>query len=183
VLEGGGYTAVNGERTTMSAGDFILTPSWTYHDHGNTGDTPVIWLDGLDVPIVNLFDTSFAEHYPGDVQPNTIEDGDSLVRYGANMLPVGLRAEEPLVADFQLSLLAQPRGARRAVAQRSAARLPRHQDAVREPGDRWAAHADDRRVHAVAAEGLPRQAVPGYRMPPSSRWSRGAAARASARRP
>ena len=88
VIEGGGYTAVDGERTTMHAGDFILTPSWTYHDHGNTGDTPVIWLDGLDVPIVNLFDTSFAEHYPGDVQPNTIADGDSLVRYGANMLPV-----------------------------------------------------------------------------------------------
>ena len=89
VLEGtGGYTAVNGERTTMHAGDFILTPSWTYHDHGNPGDTPVIWLDGLDVPIVNLFDTSFAEHYPGETQPNTIEDDDSMVRYGANMLPV-----------------------------------------------------------------------------------------------
>ena len=89
VLEGkGGYTAVNGERTTMHPGDFILTPSWTYHDHGNPGDTPVIWLDGLDVPMVNMFDTSFAEHYPGEVQPNTIEDGDALVRYGANMLPV-----------------------------------------------------------------------------------------------
>src|SRR5213592_5306529 len=38
VLEGrGGYTAVDGERTTMNPGDFILTPSWTYHDHGNPG--------------------------------------------------------------------------------------------------------------------------------------------------
>jgi gentisate 1,2-dioxygenase len=36
----GAYTAVNGERTTMHKGDFILTPSWTYHDHGNTTDTP-----------------------------------------------------------------------------------------------------------------------------------------------
>lgn len=90
VLEGkGGYTAVDGERTTMHPGDFILTPSWTYHDHGNPGDTPVIWLDGLDVPIVNLFDTSFAEGYPDEeAQPITIEEGDSLVRYGANMLPV-----------------------------------------------------------------------------------------------
>ncbi|HLG55644.1 MAG TPA: gentisate 1,2-dioxygenase [Vicinamibacterales bacterium] len=89
VLEGtGGYTAVNGERTTMHPGDFILTPSWTYHDHGNPSDGPMVWLDGLDVPIVNLFDASFAEHYPGDVQPNTIPDGDSMTRYGANMLPV-----------------------------------------------------------------------------------------------
>ena len=99
VLEGtGGYTAVNGERTTMHPGDFILTPSWTYHDHGNPSDVPMVWLDGLDVPIVNLFDASFAEHYPGDVQPNTIPDGDSSSRYGANMLPV----------DYAASTLSSP---------------------------------------------------------------------------
>jgi gentisate 1,2-dioxygenase len=89
VIEGSGaYTAVDGERTTMHPGDFILTPSWTYHDHGNLGDVPAVWLDGLDIPIVNLFDASFAEHYPGEIQPNTIPEGDSLVRYGTNMLPV-----------------------------------------------------------------------------------------------
>jgi gentisate 1,2-dioxygenase len=89
VIEGSGaYTAVNGERTSMHPGDFILTPSWTYHDHGNPGDGPMVWLDGLDIPIVNLFDASFAEHYPGEIQPNTIADGDSLSRYGVNMLPV-----------------------------------------------------------------------------------------------
>lgn len=96
VLEGGGaYTAVEGERTKMSPGDFILTPSWTYHDHGNPGDSPTVWLDGLDIPIVNLFDTSFAEHYPGEVQPNTIPYGDSLARYGANMLPVDFTPNRP----------------------------------------------------------------------------------------
>jgi gentisate 1,2-dioxygenase len=84
----GAYTAVNGERTRMHQGDFILTPSWTYHDHGNTTDTPTVWLDGLDIPIVSLFDTGFFEAYPGDVQPNTIPDGDSSFRYAANMLPV-----------------------------------------------------------------------------------------------
>ena len=89
VIEGqGAYTAVDGERTTMHPGDFILTPSWTYHDHGNPGDSPTVWLDGLDIPMVNLFDACFAEHYPGKVQPSTIADGDALVRYGANMLPV-----------------------------------------------------------------------------------------------
>ncbi|MCT9872326.1 cupin domain-containing protein, partial [Paenarthrobacter aurescens] len=36
IVEGrGAYTAVNGERTTMHPGDFIITPSWTWHDHGN----------------------------------------------------------------------------------------------------------------------------------------------------
>jgi gentisate 1,2-dioxygenase len=48
----------------MHPGDFILTPSWTSHDHGNPSAEPVVWLDGLDVPIVNLFDTSFAGPAP-----------------------------------------------------------------------------------------------------------------------
>ncbi|MFZ9137799.1 MAG: cupin domain-containing protein, partial [Hylemonella sp.] len=36
IVEGtGAYTAVDGERTLMHPGDFIITPSWTWHDHGN----------------------------------------------------------------------------------------------------------------------------------------------------
>jgi gentisate 1,2-dioxygenase len=89
VIEGqGAYTAVDGERTTMRPGDFILTPSWTFHDHGNPGDVPVIWLDGLDIPIVNMFDTGFAEHHPDDTQPITRQEGDALTRYGAGLLPI-----------------------------------------------------------------------------------------------
>ncbi|MGE0591811.1 MAG: gentisate 1,2-dioxygenase [Vicinamibacterales bacterium] len=89
VMEGqGGYTAVDGERTTMRPGDFILTPSWTFHDHGNPGSEPVIWMDGLDVPIVNLMDTGFAEHHPEETQPIARPEGDAPTRYGANMLPV-----------------------------------------------------------------------------------------------
>jgi gentisate 1,2-dioxygenase len=90
VVEGeGAYTAVDGERTTMHPGDFILTPSWTFHDHGNPGAGPVIWLDGLDVPIVNLFDTSFLERLDdAGAQPQTINEGDALARYGSNLLPV-----------------------------------------------------------------------------------------------
>ena len=94
VIEGqGAYTAVNGERTTMHAGDFILTPSWTYHDHGNPGDTPVVWMDGLDIPIVNTFDTGFAEHHPGEMQPVTRREGDALARYGGNLLPLEYGAD------------------------------------------------------------------------------------------
>jgi len=89
VVDGeGAYTAVDGERTTMHPGDFIITPSWTFHDHGNPGDTPVIWLDGLDIPIVAFFDAGFAERYPDDVQPVVKPEGDALARYGANLLPV-----------------------------------------------------------------------------------------------
>jgi gentisate 1,2-dioxygenase len=91
----GGYTAVNGERTTMHPGDFILTPSWTWHDHGNPGKAPVIWLDGLDIPTVNHFETSFFEHHPQETQPGERPDGDSLMRFGGNMVPVEYQAGNP----------------------------------------------------------------------------------------
>ena len=36
IVEGSNaYTAVDGERTMMEPGDFVLTPSWSWHDHGN----------------------------------------------------------------------------------------------------------------------------------------------------
>jgi len=89
VIEGeGAYTSVDGERTTMRPGDFILTPSWTFHDHGNPSDVPVVWLDGLDIPLVNFFDTSFAEHHPDGTQAVTRKEGDALARYGSNFMPV-----------------------------------------------------------------------------------------------
>ena len=89
VLDGeGAYTAVDGERTTMRRGDFIITPSWTWHDHGNLGDQPVVWLDGLDIPTVRFFDAGFAEHASAASQTATRPEGDALARYGNNMVPV-----------------------------------------------------------------------------------------------
>jgi gentisate 1,2-dioxygenase len=93
LLEGdGAYTAVDGERTTMRRGDFILTPSWTWHDHGNPGTQPAVWLDGLDVPLVQLLDASFPERSSVATQPPARPEGDSLKRYGANMLPADYQA-------------------------------------------------------------------------------------------
>ncbi len=89
VMDGeGAYTAVDGERTTMRRGDFIITPSWTFHDHGNLGDQPVVWLDGLDIPTVRFFDAGFAEHGQSASQHTLRPEGDALARYGNNMLPV-----------------------------------------------------------------------------------------------
>ena len=90
IVEGSGaYTAVDGERTTMHPGDFIITPSWTWHDHGNPGNEPVIWMDGLDIQILQLFGAQFMETYPDDEQPVTRNEGDSYARYGNNLFPLG----------------------------------------------------------------------------------------------
>ena len=61
VMEGSGaYTAIDGERAYMAPGDFIITPAMTWHEHGG-GDEPVIWLDGLDVPLVGFLNAGFRE--------------------------------------------------------------------------------------------------------------------------
>ena len=89
IVEGSGaYTAVDGERTTMHPGDFIITPSWTWHDHGNPGTEPVVWMDGLDIQILALFDAQFAENYSEEAQPVTRADGVSAARYGNNLAPL-----------------------------------------------------------------------------------------------
>jgi gentisate 1,2-dioxygenase len=95
VLDGaGGHTAVNGERTEMNFGDFVITPPWAWHDHGNHSDAPMIWLDGLDIPMAGFFDASFAQGYNADEQPVSRASGDSNARYGANMLPVDFETRE-----------------------------------------------------------------------------------------
>ncbi len=88
VLESsGGYTAVEGERCEMRRGDFITTPSWCWHDHKNTGDGPMIWLDGLDVPLVNFFGAKFAEECATAEQPIYRKTDDSVSRWGSGLRP------------------------------------------------------------------------------------------------
>jgi gentisate 1,2-dioxygenase len=99
ILEGkGAHTAVDGERTIMAPGDFVITPAKAWHDHGNETSEPMLWLDGLDIPMVQFFDASFIEGHTEDEQPVTRPVGDSFARYGHNLLPV----------DFQPKSKASP---------------------------------------------------------------------------
>ncbi|PRX96386.1 gentisate 1,2-dioxygenase [Paraburkholderia sp. BL25I1N1] len=105
IVEGrGAWTAVNGERTAMHPGDFIITPSWAWHDHGNPvvsdGGEPVVWLDGLDIPVVGSLDAGFAESYPEASQPVLRSEGDSFARFGHNMVPVRHVVTDPTSPIF-----------------------------------------------------------------------------------
>jgi gentisate 1,2-dioxygenase len=101
VLEGeGAYTAVGGERRSMRYGDFIITPAWSWHDHGNETDEPMVWLDGLDIPLVSFFEASFAEPGNAEQQMVTKPEGDSLARFGAGLLPVDWKKESPTSPIF-----------------------------------------------------------------------------------
>ena len=94
VLEGeGAFTAVDGERAYMKPFDLILTPNMTWHEHGNDTDVPVVWLDGLDIPIVQDFDASFAERLPARYPP-TLPAGTTTRYDGRNIRPVESVATE-----------------------------------------------------------------------------------------
>ncbi len=98
VLHGdGGYTVIEGEKCPMSRGDLILTPAGTWHDHGNEGSEPVIWVDVLDLPLVeNLAVSKFEFDYsevddqgapkPASVQTVSLPVGHSYNLYGAGGL-------------------------------------------------------------------------------------------------
>ena len=93
IIEGrDAYTAVAGERTMMEPGDFVITPSWTWHDHGNESDGPMVWLDGLDMHIVNLCDASFREDYDARNYPLTRPEGAATAEAGSNLLPMDFEA-------------------------------------------------------------------------------------------
>jgi len=62
VLDGdGGYTVVEGEKLQMARGDLVITPNGTWHDHGNDGENAIIWVDVLDVPMVEAFNATIFE--------------------------------------------------------------------------------------------------------------------------
>lgn len=92
ILEGdGGYTTVNGEPTSMQRGDFIITPSFTYHSHHNPGHKPMVWLDGLDVPMVQFLNTGFSDRWTGQEIAQT--EDVSLARFASGLLPLGYEAK------------------------------------------------------------------------------------------
>jgi gentisate 1,2-dioxygenase len=84
----------------MAPGDFVITPHMTWHDHGNTSDQPMFWLDGLDLPLIATLDASFMERLDADEQPIGKPVGDASARYGANLLPVDYKRTAPTSPIF-----------------------------------------------------------------------------------
>lgn len=88
IIEGeGAYTVVDGERATLGAKDFVITPAGTWHDHGNEGESgAAIWQDGLDIPFVNAMEANTYEVHPDGRQTATGETNRSSDSYVASGL-------------------------------------------------------------------------------------------------
>jgi gentisate 1,2-dioxygenase len=69
IIEGtGAFTVVDGQHCAMETGDVVLTPNWAWHEHGHAGRGPMIWLDGLDLPLVHTLGLGFAERGPAPAE-------------------------------------------------------------------------------------------------------------------
>jgi gentisate 1,2-dioxygenase len=55
----GGFTTIEGEKCSMLRGDLIINPNGAWHDHGNEGSEPVIWVDVLDLPMAEALNSSY----------------------------------------------------------------------------------------------------------------------------
>ena len=99
VLEGeGGYTVVDGEILHVRPKDFLLTPSGSWHDHGvrPESDTPVVWQDGLDIPLVHALECPFYRVHPELRQTPTTPVNASHAMYGTGgMIPADTRWDRP----------------------------------------------------------------------------------------
>ncbi|MCG3153093.1 MAG: hypothetical protein GEEBNDBF_02402 [bacterium] len=52
ILEGSGYSLIEGERLDWQAGDAIYTPRWAWHSHINSGTTEVRYLSITNMPML-----------------------------------------------------------------------------------------------------------------------------------
>jgi len=88
VIEGeGAWTIVEGDKLKVGPRDFAITPRGTWHEHGNESETePVIWQDGLDIPLTNALDTNFYAVHPDLHQVPGKVVNTSLLLHGAGTL-------------------------------------------------------------------------------------------------
>jgi gentisate 1,2-dioxygenase len=108
----GVYTLVEGVEIAMAPGDVLLTPSWHWHGHANHSSKPAIWMDFLDVPLVQSLENMYFEHYPDFNEPVTGRTATSPFRKaGTDLAPLagadsGAKIDEGLLNTIGLHVVA-----------------------------------------------------------------------------
>jgi gentisate 1,2-dioxygenase len=105
IIEGErGFTAVEGEKIEMERGDMVLTPQWEWHDHGNEGTAPMIWMDGLDLPLWQSLPAIFTERYAQERFPSASMSGPSNRKYPWREMQAALDAMPGATAEARYTL-------------------------------------------------------------------------------
>jgi gentisate 1,2-dioxygenase len=79
----GARCVVEGESFKMEEGDFLTNPRWTWHEHVNDSDQPVLWIDALDSPLMRFLEVGFHEPHKDAKQIVSKADGTTLAEYGS----------------------------------------------------------------------------------------------------
>lgn len=90
----GAYTTVDGQKCVMRPGDLVVTPSLAWHDHGNSGSAPVMWMDVLDWQVVRFLENLTYEAYPDDRQAETHPPGRDIFHPWSEAYPALLHRAE-----------------------------------------------------------------------------------------
>ena len=109
---------------------------WPGTTTATTSGEPIFWLDGLDIPIVQFLDASFAEHLDDDEQPISRPAGDAEARFGSNLLPVDHRPATGASPVFNYPYARTREALATLAATRCLGSLPRPEDALQQPADR-----------------------------------------------
>ncbi len=76
IVEGSGaHTTVDDQKVVMEPGDFVITPAWRWHEHGHESAGPMVWLDGLDIPMLAHFNSTFREDHAARRPPESAYEG------------------------------------------------------------------------------------------------------------
>lgn len=95
VMQGSGTeTTVDGELYVMRQNDLVLTPGWTYHDHENVTNQPMVWLDVLDISLMRAMHATFFDGYDQPRQPVQSIPDASFRMFGSGLMrPLGAKHE------------------------------------------------------------------------------------------
>ena len=69
VVDGQGYTVIDGQKFEWEKGDFFILPPWSYHEHVNTGHTDAYLFSFNDKPVMENLKLEYSEN---------LEDKDGL---------------------------------------------------------------------------------------------------------
>ena len=54
VFRGKGHSVINGQRFDWDEGDFLVVPSWAWHEHANDTDEEAILFSIQDIPVMKI---------------------------------------------------------------------------------------------------------------------------------
>ena len=153
-------------RWILAAGDFVITPNGTWHDHGvDAGGETTVWQDGLDMLLVNQLDANFYAVHPEHVQKSNYPLNDtSHALWRPGPAADGRRSLEQAVLTAAQVRVGPTYEALTSVEGERRLALRRHHHAIRQSGDRRPGDEDARRLHPVAARRRAHQGASPHRL-------------------